>query len=252
MTKNIFEIENLTHSFSEGATGIDGITLNIREGSFVVIAGKNGSGKTTFLRHLNGLLLPTSGIVRLNGISVSQNLKQARQMVGMIFQDAESQIVAETVYNDVSFGPENLSLDHREIKKRVFSALEAVGLTESANQSPHILSGGEKRRLAIAGILAMNPSIMVFDEPFSNLDYPGVKQVLRQILLLHKSGHTIIITTHDLEKVICHADQLIIMEKGRIAKNGVPDEIISEVEKFGVRIPCAYRWGMKPESWLDE
>lgn len=252
MTENIFEIENLTYSFSDGVTGIDGITLKIREGSFVVIAGKNGSGKTTFLRHLNGLLLPTSGIVRLNGISVSQNLKKARQMVGMIFQDADSQIVAETVYDDVAFGPENFSLNPCEIKSRVSSALDAVGLTEFADKNPHILSGGEKRRLAIAGILAMNPQIMVFDEPFSNLDYPGVKQVLSQILILHKNGHTIIITTHDLEKVICHADHLIIMEKGRIVKNGVPNEIISEVEKFGIRMPCAYRWGMKPESWADD
>ncbi|MCP4105785.1 MAG: energy-coupling factor ABC transporter ATP-binding protein [Desulfobacteraceae bacterium] len=247
----IIETENLTHYFSDGTAGIDGINVKFDKGTFVVIAGRNGSGKTTFLRHLNGLLLPQKGVVRLEGIPVSQDLVRARKMVGMVFQDADSQIVGETVYDDAAFGPENLCLDRSEVKKRVHDALEAVGLLHVADQRPHLLSGGEKRKLAVAGILAMNPKVVVFDEPFSNLDFPGIRQVLKQILSLHQTGHTIILTTHDLEKVIAHADRLIVMDRGKMVKDGSPKEIVAEVEAYGVRQPCAYRHGMDFESWLN-
>ena len=248
---SIIEIENLTHRFADGTLGLTALDLQITEGAFVVIAGPNGSGKTTLLKHLNGLLLPTSGTVRLAGFSVARNLVKARQFVGMIFQDPDSQIVGETVYDDVAFGPENLRLSRPQIQRRVSAALELVGLTDFADQRPHLLSGGEKRRLAIAGILAMQPRIIVFDEPFSSLDYPGVKQVLQQILALHQSGHTIIVTTHDLEKVIAHADRLILMQSGRIVRDGSPEEIVGHLEAFGVREPCAYRLGLEAESWLN-
>ena len=248
---NIIEIENLSHRYSNGTLGIENINLNIRAGSFVAIAGLNGSGKTTLLRHLNGLLLPSEGTVRLDGLNVADNLLQARQFVGMMFQDADSQIVGETVYEDVAFGPENLRLDRSQVQSRVDIALRAVGLTELAHRRPHLLSGGEKRRLAIAGILAMKPRVIVFDEPFSSLDYPGVKQVLHHILALHKSGHTILVTTHDLEKIIAHVDRLIIMQGGKIAKDGIPAEVMSEVEAFGVRKPCRFRLGLEVESWLN-
>jgi len=248
---NIIEIENLSHRFADGTLGVDNISLNIRQGSFVVIAGLNGSGKTTLLRHLNGLLLPTSGTVRLAGISVERNLLQARQLVGMMFQDADSQIVGETVYEDVAFGPENLRLERDMVQNRVLMALRAVGLSTLAHQRPHLLSGGEKRRLAIAGILAMEPRVIVFDEPFSSMDYPGIKQILQQILVLHRSGHTIIVTTHDLEKIIAHADRLILMHGGKIVRDGKPAEIMADVEAFGVRKPCTFRMGLAAESWLN-
>jgi len=248
---NIIEIENLSHRFADGTFGIEDINLNIRKGSFVVIAGLNGSGKTTLLRHLNGLLLPTAGTVRLAGISVAQDLLQARQFVGMMFQDADSQIVGETVYEDVAFGPENLRLDRGLVENRVQKALQAVGISDLAHHRPHLLSGGEKRRLAIAGILAMEPRVIVFDEPFSSMDYPGVKQVLQQILALHRSGHTIIVTTHDLEKIIAHANRLILMHGGKIVRDGKPDEIMADVEAFGVRKPCTFRLGLEAESWLN-
>ena len=248
---NIIEIENLSHRFADGTVGIEGVNLKIREGSFVVIAGHNGSGKTTLLRHLNGLLLPTEGMVRLADMPVEENLLKARQFVGMMFQDADSQIVGETVYADVAFGPENLRLEHIEIKKRVNRTLRVVGLQDLADQRPHLLSGGEKRRLAIAGVLAMEPRVMVFDEPFASLDYPGVKQVLQQIFDLHRTGHTIVVTTHDLEKIIAHADRLIIMQGGKIVRDGSPVEIVSQLEAFGVREPCAYRLGVEAESWLN-
>ncbi|MGB5746599.1 MAG: ATP-binding cassette domain-containing protein [Desulfobacterales bacterium] len=248
---NIIEIENLSHRFADGTVGIEGVNLKIREGSFVVIAGHNGSGKTTLLRHLNGLLLPTEGMVRLADMPVKENLLKARQFVGMMFQDADSQIVGETVYEDVAFGPENLCLERAAIKERVNKALRVVGLQDLADQRPHLLSGGEKRRLAIAGVLAMEPRVIVFDEPFASLDYPGVKQVLQHILALHGSGHTIVVTTHDLEKIIAHADRLIIMQSGKIVRDGNPVEIVGHLEAFGVREPCAYRLGVEAESWLN-
>ena len=248
---NIIEIENLTHRFADGTVGLEGINLSIREGSFAVIAGPNGSCKTTLLRHLNGLLLPTEGMIRLADMQIEENLLKARQYVGMMFQDADSQIVGETVYEDVAFGPENLLLERREIRQRVIRALRAVGLQDLADQRPHLLSGGEKRRLSIAGVLAMEPRVIVFDEPFASLDYPGVKQVLRQILDLHQSGHTIVVTTHDLEKIIAHADRLILMQSGRIVRDGSPEEIVGHLETFGVREPCAYRLGVETESWLN-
>lgn len=248
---DIIELENLSHHFADGTIGLDRISFKVREGSFVVIAGPNGSGKTTLLRHLNGLLLPTSGTVKLKGVSVKKDLVRARQLVGMMFQDADSQIVGETVYEDVAFGPENLCLKRVEIQQRVWRALKSVSLTDHADYRPHLLSGGEKRRLAIAGILAMDPKVIVFDEPFSSLDYDGVKQVLEQILALHGSGRTILMATHDLEKVIAHAERLILMKAGKIVRDGSPETILPEVEKFGVRQPCASRLGVEIRSWLN-
>ena len=233
----MIDIINLSHRFSNGILGLDDINLSISEGEFVVIGGLNGSGKTTLLKHLNGLLLPDTGMVRLDGISVSKNLMRARQLVGMVFQDADSQIVGETVYDDVAFGPENLCLDRKEIKKRVHDALTCVGLVNLSYQRPHVLSGGEKRRLAIAGILAMESKILVFDEPFSNLDYPGIQQVLEQILSLHASGHTILIATHDLEDVIVCADRLVLMKDGKVVKNGRPAALTGALVQLGMREP---------------
>jgi biotin transport system ATP-binding protein len=248
---NIIEIENLTHRFSDNFIGLDRVNLKIREGEFVVIAGANGSGKTTLLRHLNGLLLPDAGTVRVSGFSVAQKPKQARQFVGMVFQDADTQIVGETVYDDVAFGPENLCLPEQEIKKRVEDALKAVGLWEFRHHRPHFLSGGEKRRLAIAGVLTMKPRVLVFDEPFSNLDYPGIRQVLSQMLKLHRQGHTMLVTTHDLEKVIAHAQRLVIMRKGRLVRDGLPGNLMEEVEQFGIRSPCSFQFKGEFTSWLN-
>jgi biotin transport system ATP-binding protein len=248
---NIIEVENLSHRFADGTLGLADINLAIQKGTLVIVSGENGSGKTTFLRHINGLLRPNTGTVRLAGLSVSGDIVRARQLVGMVFQNADSQIVGETVYADVAFGPENLGLGRSEINQRVTAALEAVDLTHLAQQRPHLLSGGEKRRLSIAAVLAMNPQVIALDEPFSSLDYPGVKQVLHYILALHESGHTILVTTHDVEKIIAHADRLIIMKSGRIVRDGIPSEVIKEAEVFGVREPCSSRLGMGIHSWLN-
>lgn len=248
---NIITIENLSHRFADGRFGLQSIDLAIAAGSFVVICGPNGSGKTTLLRHLNGLLLPTTGTVTVDGVAVADDLRRARQRVGMVFQDADSQIVGETVYDDVAFGPENLGLARAEIDRRVQKALKDVGLEPFSDQSPHHLSGGEKRRLAIAGVLAMEPQVIVFDEPFSNLDYPGVKQVLQQIVDLHHNGHTVVVTTHDIEKIIPHAQRLIIIQGGRVRQDGAPQTLLAEVERYGVRAPCAVKWGREVISWLN-
>lgn len=248
---DIITIENLSHRFADGRIGLQTIDLAIAAGSFVVICGPNGSGKTTLLRHLNGLLQPTTGSVTVDGVSVAADLRRARQRVGMVFQDADSQIVGETVYDDVAFGPQNLKLGRAEIDRRVQRALADVGLARFADQSPHRLSGGEKRRLAIAGVLAMGPQVIVFDEPFSNLDFPGVKQVLGQIVALHRTGHTVLVTTHDIEKILPHAERLIVIQEGRIQRDGPPQTLLAEVERYGVRAPCAVKWNREITSWLN-
>ena len=187
------ELENLTHRFANGVKGVDNVSLSICQGEFVIMAGPNGSGKTTLLRHLNGLVMPSEGIVRVNGVLVKENLLRARRMVGMVFQDADSQIVGETVREDVAFGPENLGLDTSAVDRRTHWALSKVGLLPMAETSPHLLSGGEKRRLAVAGVLSMQPDIILFDEPFSNLDFPGTCQVVNQMKVLKEDAHTIVV-----------------------------------------------------------
>lgn len=247
----ILQIEDLTHTFPNGVTAVNEVNLQLERGQFTILAGVNGSGKTVLIKHFNGLLMPTKGRVLFGGEPISKNLLFARQRIGLIFQDTDSQIVGQTVVDDVAFGPENLCLSREEIKKRVDLALQSVGLEDFAQARPHTLSGGQKRRLAVAGILAMAPQLIVFDEPFTGLDYPGVRQVLRQIVDLHQNGHTIVVVTHDLEKVLAHADRLLIMEKGRIVRDGEPEAIIDEVEKFGIRRPYGLGRRVETMTWLS-
>lgn len=247
----IIEIENLTHRYVNGHVGIQDVTLSIGRGDFVVIAGANGSGKTTLLRHLNGLLAPTQGSVVVDGVAVSEDIHSARRKVGMVFQDADSQIVGETVFDDVAFGPENLCWSPDKIRTSVQTALDQLGLGHLSDQSPHLLSGGERRRLAIAGVLAMQPDVIILDEPFANLDYPGVRQVLTRIVALHQQGHTIIVSAHDLEKVIAHAQRLVIMHNGRIVADDPPAKVTASIEQHDIRLPCAMRMGLPVESWLN-
>jgi biotin transport system ATP-binding protein len=246
----VIEFDQVTFHYEETRRGIVDVCLSIEAGEFVLIVGPNGSGKTTLLRHMNGLLLPDAGIVKVEGRSVSEDMMGARQAVGMVFQDSDSQIVGDTVAEDVMFGPQNLGFDQSEIHRRVLDALATVGMTDFSEHRTSALSGGEKRRLAIAAVLAMAPKVLVFDEPFSDLDYFGVRQILRQIVDLHAAGYTILLTTHDLEKVIGHADRLIIMKDGRIVRDGPAAGLLKEVEKFGVREPCASRFGAGAASWL--
>ncbi|MDR0424689.1 MAG: energy-coupling factor ABC transporter ATP-binding protein, partial [Clostridiales Family XIII bacterium] len=214
----VLEAQGLTHVFPDGTIAIDDISLKIGGGEFVIVAGANGSGKTVFIRHLNGLLIPTKGRVLIDGVPINKDIAAARRKIGLIFQDSDSQIVGQTVAEDVAFGPENLNLPRSEVERIVSHSLDAVGLGQHAAQSPHSLSGGQKRKLAIAGVLAMNPDVIMFDEPFTGLDFPGVRQVLKQIVRLHKAGHTIVLVTHELEKALAHADRLVIIHKGKLAE----------------------------------
>jgi len=247
---NIIEVKNLSHLSADGKLILDTVNLTIQEGEFVVIAGANGSGKSTLFRHFNGLLAPSVGSVSIDGIAVADDVRRARKTVGMIFQDADSQIVGETVFDDAAFGPENLGLPPGEVRKLVDQTLELVGLSGHKDLPPHLLSGGEKRRLAIAGVLAMSPKVLVFDEPFSNLDYPGIKQVLAQMSALHQTGHTIVLATHNLETVAGLATRLVLMQSGKIVRDGLFDEMLPAVEEYGIRMPEALRFGMKVQPWL--
>jgi len=243
----IIAINNLTCRYADGTAALDRISLEIPEGSLTILAGCNGSGKTTLLKHLNGLLVSDTGTVKIEGREVRRHLRWARQQVGMVFQDADSQIVAETVAADVAFGPENLGLSRREIQSRVSAALQAVGLSSLAHRPAHRLSGGEKRRLAIAGVLAMRPRIMALDEPFASLDYPGTCQVLQVIERLKDSGHTLLVATHELEKILGAADRLIVLQAGRKVRDGMPADVVPGIEAFGIRPPG--RNFSRQETW---
>lgn len=246
----ILETQDLTHVFPDGTVAIQDISLKIKAGEFIVLAGANGSGKTVLARHLNGLLKPTEGRVLLDGKPISKNLAAARKKVGLVFQDPDSQIVGQTVAEDVAFGPENLNLPAAQVETLVKEALAAVGLSKFAAQNPHVLSGGEKRKLAVAGILVMKPKIIVFDEPFTGLDYPGVVQVLKEILRLHKEGHTILVITHELEKLLAHADRLLILYKGKLVEDGKVEEVIYRSESYGVRMPLRNGERIDSMTWL--
>lgn len=246
----ILETQELTHIFPDGTTAFEDINLRVNDGEFMIIAGANGSGKTVFIRHLNGLFAPSKGKVLLNGKPIVKNIVEARKKIGLIFQDSDSQFVGQTVAEDVAFGPENLGLPKSEIDEIVKEALEITGLTEFSMQNPHVLSGGQKRKLAVAGVLAMKPDIVVFDEPFTGLDYPGVVSILRQITKLHKTGHTIILVTHELEKVLAHADRLVILYKGRMVEDGKPEDVIRVAEEYGVKMPLRNGEEVESLTWL--
>jgi biotin transport system ATP-binding protein len=203
------------------------------------------------VRHFNGLLQPTEGTVEVDGKPVADGSHHARLIVGLLFQDSDSQILAETVEADVAFGPRNLGLSSSEIARRVDEALGIVGLSALRDCHPHRLSGGEKRRLALAGVLSMKPKVVVFDEPFSNLDYPAVRQVLQQIVDLHAVGHTIVAITHEMDRILAHADRLILMDEGRIVRDGEPRELLNDLESFGVRKPPGSPPKIEALSWLS-
>ncbi len=250
MSGPIITFDRVCHDFSGRIPGLQDLTLDISRGEFLIICGCNGSGKTTLLRHMNALLTPTRGEVRVDGISTAKKPARARQLVGMVFADVQNQIVGETVADDVAFGPENLGLEEAEIDRRVQRSLVAVGMDHMADRRPHLLSGGEKQRVAVAGVLAMEPEVIVFDEPFSNLDYPGVRQVLSQMVALHESGKTLVVATHDIEKVTAHANRVVVMDQGKVALDGPVAQVSAHLEEYGVKKPCAAQWGKDTPSWL--
>lgn len=225
---------------------VDGVSMSVRQGEFIVVLGRNGSGKSTFARLLNALITPDSGKVIVLGMDSAkeENTWEIRKNVGMIFQNPDNQIVGTTVVEDVAFGPENLGVPPAEIKKRVVQALRDVGIYALMERAPHMLSGGQKQKVAIAGVLAMKPSCIILDESTSMLDPIGRKEVLDAIVQLNKKENlTVIHITHHMDEA-CLADRVIVVENGRIVSQGTPSEVFSDVEKIeglGLDVPQVTR-----------
>ncbi|WP_320040241.1 ABC transporter ATP-binding protein [uncultured Desulfobacter sp.] len=233
----LLKTDHLTHAFGSKEAGIFDICLTVSPDDFIVLAGKNGCGKTTLIRHFNGLLKPDTGQVLLYGQDIEKNLMFARKKIGMVFQDPDTQIIADTVFDETAFGPENLNMSREAINEKVNKVLNLLNLGHLRDRNPATLSGGEKRRLAIAGILVMEPDLIVFDEPFANLDYPSIISLVKLCRKLHQSGHAIVMTTHDVAPVIALATKLVLMDKGRIISKGDPVSIAPDLESYGVRNP---------------
>lgn len=227
---------------SESFTAIDNISIGIEKGEFVAILGHNGSGKSTLAKHMNALLLPTEGTILIKGMNSrdEKNLWNIRQTAGMVFQNPDNQIIATIVEEDVAFGPENLGIAPKEIRKRVDDSLKIVGMTDYKLQMPHFLSGGQKQRVAIAGVLAMKPDCIILDEPTAMLDPSGRKEVIESVLRLNREeGITIILITHFMEEAVL-ASRVIVMDHGTIVMDSTPKDVFSHVDKLkqlGLDVP---------------
>lgn len=213
---------------------IDGVSLDLEQGQFIAILGHNGSGKSTFAKQLNAILLPTEGTVWIQDLDTSreENLWEVRKKTGMVFQNPDNQIIGNIVEEDVGFGPENLGVPTEEIWKRVDERLKSVGMGAYRLKSPNRLSGGQKQRVAIAGVMAMKPQCIVLDEPTAMLDPNGRKEVVKTVHELNrKEGITVLLITHYMEEVT-GADRVIVMDEGKVVMDGTPREIFSQVEKL--------------------
>ena len=243
------KIDHLTHIYNEGTpfqkVALEDINMSIEKGEFVGIIGHTGSGKSTLIQMFNGLLKPTKGEVYVNQQNIHGekiNKKEMRQKVGLVFQYPEYQLFEMTVKDDVAFGPKNMGLTKEEIERQVKFGLDAVGLDESYyEKSPFELSGGQKRRVAIAGVLAMNPEILILDEPTAGLDPKGRNELFEQLKKMHQElGLTIVLISHSMEDVAKYVEKLFVLYKGRIAYTGSPREVFAhgkELEKIGLAMP---------------
>ncbi|MCL2472239.1 MAG: energy-coupling factor ABC transporter ATP-binding protein [Treponema sp.] len=247
----LFSVRNLSKEFPNGHKAAAGIDLDIFEGECLLVAGSNGSGKTVFMRMLAGLMEPSGGAIFYKGIDILQSGCVQKPFIGLVFQDADAQLLGETVEEDIRFGPGNLKLGRNEIEKQTNAAMEKFGLTDKRDFPPRRLSGGEKRRLAVAGILAMGCDTLILDEPFANLDWPGVLQVLALIKELKNQNKTVIILTHELEKVLALADRLVILDHGTVHACGIPDEVLDRLDAaWGIRDPRHSYKNASDCSWL--
>ena len=230
----IIKIESLTFQYASDddqsrRNALSNINLEIEKGSFTAIIGRNGSGKSTLAKNLNGLYLPTSGDVYVNGYNTKDeaHIWDIRQTAGMVFQNPDNQLVSSIVEDDVAFGPENIGVDPAVIRERVDKALSDVNMGEYRNKAPHLLSGGQKQRIAIAGALAMQPECIIFDEPTAMLDPAGRKDIMDVIEELHRDGITVILITHFMDEAV-RADRVIVLDQGEILLDGSPEEVFSE------------------------
>ena len=249
MTNNAIEIDRLRCSYpaqnGEPIPVFDGLSLNIREGSFVAVLGRNGCGKSTLAKHMNAILLPEGGSVRVFGMDTSsENLLNIRRTVGMVFQNPDNQMVANVVEEDVAFAPENLGVPPDEIRRRVDAALAAVGMSEYREHAPHLLSGGQKQRVAIAGVIAMQPRCIVLDEPTAMLDPQGRAEVLSTIETLNREkGITVVLITHHMTEAV-RAERVIVLHEGGVLADGTPKEVFPQVELLqnaGLDVPATTR-----------
>ena len=253
----ILEIRNLSHVYSAGTpfehVALDDVSFGIDRGEFIGIIGHTGSGKSTLIQHLNGLLKPTSGQILLDGVDIWSNKKitrQARFRVGLVFQYPEYQLFEETVYRDIAFGPKNMGLKPDEVDRRVREAAGFVGLTDAQLQvSPFELSGGQKRRVAIAGVIAMEPDVLILDEPTAGLDPAGREEILSNIRAYRESKNAaILMVSHSMSDVARITDRLLVMNNSHLAMDGTPDEVFtksSELAEMGLDIPDVTRIFMR-------
>ena len=253
----ILQVQNLTHIYSAGTpfehTALEDMSFSVARGEFVGIIGHTGSGKSTLMQHLNGLLKPTSGTVLLDGQDIWSDKKltrQARFRVGLVFQYPEYQLFEETVYKDIAFGPKNMGLKPEEIDRRVREAAGFVGLTEAQLQvSPFDLSGGQKRRVAIAGVIAMEPEVLILDEPTAGLDPSGREDILANIEAYRRAKNaTIMMVSHSMSDVARLTDRLLVLNGSRLAMDGTPDEVFrhaADLEQMGLAIPDITRVFMR-------
>lgn len=247
----VIKVENLTHTYSVGTpfekTAIHNINVEFHPGELVAVIGHTGSGKSTFMQHMNGLLAPTSGRVYCDGediFATKEATRDVRFKVGLVFQYPEYQLFEETVYKDIAFGPKNMKLSESEIDERVREAAGFVGISEELfERSPLELSGGQKRRIAIAGVIAMRPKVLILDEPTAGLDPAGCEDIIKNILDYRaETGSTVLLVTHSMDDAAKIADRLVVFHEGGIAMDGTPDEVFShpaELTSMGLDVPQA-------------
>ena len=242
MSHHYLRFDDVHYRYPNGYEALCGVSFRITHGEKVALVGANGAGKSTLLLHTNGLLMPSQGGVVLGGIALTRRtLPLVRQSVGLVFQDSDNQLFMPTVEEDVAFGPSNMRLEPEEIRRHVTEALDAVGALDLRGESPFRLSGGQKKRVAIATVLAMEPSVLVMDEPTSNLDPRARRQIID---LIRRFSHTTLIATHDMEMVLDLCDRTIVMKEGRIVADGSTRHVFGDLallEECGLEQPCELR-----------
>ena len=242
MSHHYLRFDDVHYRYPNGYEALCGVSFCITPGEKVALVGANGAGKSTLLLHTNGLLIPSQGEVVMGGIKLTRRtLPLVRQSVGLVFQDSDNQLFMPTVEEDVAFGPSNMRLEPEEIRRRVTEALDAVGALHLRGASPFRLSGGQKKRVAIATVLSMEPSVLVMDEPTSNLDPRARRQIID---LIRRFGHTTLIATHDMEMVLDLCDRTIVMKQGRIVADGSTRHVFGDLallEECGLEQPCELR-----------